>query len=145
MTNQNLESKEDHVVLSNDSLKELWIAWKKIPYSKLISIDQRFSNNVIVEFAININERKSFTFLEEISKLVIEKSPSGTISWVGYYSQIVQTDRDGLKNVLSTQFKKYRLEFFDMYNKPEEITEPEERIKMFFTKLNEFIKTYSKR
>ena len=140
MMNQNLEpNKKEDVIIDNSSIRDLWKSWKRIPYTKLISIDQRFANNIIVEFAININEKKSFIFLKDITKLVIEKSHPGTISWIGHYSQNLGS-KDIYDNI-STQFKKYRVEFFDSYENNKNIDDINERIKLFFNAFVEFIQS----
>lgn len=107
MTNDNLNI---------DELNSFFITWNSLSFSKILLFDQK---NKKIDFVIDISHIKASNFLAEIITIISKKHPSGTCSFIGNWSN---------NETLSTQYKKYRLEFLDPKNKYSE-TDLSEKIK----------------
>jgi hypothetical protein len=91
-------------------VNELFSLWSNIRDSKLVIVDQS-RGNFVFEFVINANSKKCLNLYREVKEKTLKKIPCGSISFIGYEPLTVKDKKD--LNAMSTQFKKFRVEFID--------------------------------
>lgn len=129
--------------LNNKDIIKLWKIWNKIQFSKLVVVNQMIENNIIIEFGINISSVNSNSFLKKINDVVIKKIPSGSVSFIGYLSQVADIE-DKKQYFLNTQFKKYRIEFLDSFQKYSS-DDLKDKINVFYNDLIKILAEYERK
>ena len=107
-------------------LTEIFSLWNKLSYSKLLSIVQ--NSEFQIEFAIDEALPAARLFLSEIRNLTVNKHPSGSISFISYWSP---------DKALMTQYKRYRINFIDSLIKE---TIDENKLMLYVEKIRELVK-----
>lgn len=123
----------------NKKILNLWKLWNSLSFTKLVLINQMIENNIIIEFAVNVNFNNYKNFFDKLSEIVIKKNPSGSISFINYLSQNIEYYRN--ENFINTQFKKYRIEFVDSFIKYKE-KDLKEKSEIFYNNIIKLLKEY---
>ena len=129
-------------MIPQSKITELFDLWSRLPFSKLLSVDQ-LRNRFQIEFVVNTDNPQSNPFLARLQKITIDKHPTGSVSWIGYYS-IENFGRESgvyLGDGFSSQLKKYKIDFIDSSLKDE--IDPE-KLDLYVKKLEECLKSKNK-
>lgn len=101
-------------MIQQSKITDLFNLWGRLPFSKLLVINQ-LHDRFQIEFVINSDNPKSNPFLASLQKITIDKHPTGSVSWTGYY-QIEDFGKESgvwLGDGFSSQLKKYKIDFID--------------------------------
>jgi hypothetical protein len=84
-------------------VNEFFGVWGRLGHSQLLHVDQRggkFSFSFVTD-----QSKESMDLLRKITKVTVEKHPSGAVSFISYYSATYIP--------VSSLYKKYRADFLD--------------------------------
>lgn len=101
--------------------------WGRLGHSQLLHVDQRggkFSFSFVTD-----QSKESTDLLRKITKVTVEKHPSGAVSFISYYS--------ATHIPVSTLYKKYRADFLDSTRKD---TIDIEKLELYLEELIHIIK-----
>lgn len=126
---------------SNDHISNIWKKWNNNSFMQLLLINQMSEDNIIIEFGINVNCIEYKVFIEELGKLIRNKIPNGSLSFISYLSQNIS---DQNISVINTQFRKYRMEFIDSFQKYSNKDIKEKSI-IFYNNLINLLMSYEKK
>jgi hypothetical protein len=114
-------------MIPQSEITELYRLWSRLSFTRLLFVSQ-LNDRFQIEFVLNTENPISKVFLAAVQDMTIKKHPTGSVSWVGYWSQGVG---------LNSQYKRYRVDFIDSTIK-EEIDQ--EKLGMYVQAFKECLK-----